>query len=72
MPKIILNGNVIPNDIPIYKAGFTSGIAWRNLLEICDMPVEVVTGKSLPLLERWGIPALGAGAATALMAVVID
>jgi YjbE family integral membrane protein len=43
-----------------------------KLLEICDMPVEVVTGKSLPLLERWGIPALGAGAATALMAVVID
>jgi len=26
----------------------------------------------LPMLERWGIPALGAGAATALMAVVID
>jgi len=24
------------------------------------------------MLERWGIPAIGAGAATALMAVVID
>ena len=43
-----------------------------RLLEICDIPVEVVTGKALPALERWGIPALGAGAATALMAVVID
>ena len=43
-----------------------------KLLEISDIPVEVVTGKSLPTLERWGIPALGAGAATALMAVVID
>jgi YjbE family integral membrane protein len=43
-----------------------------KLLEISDIPVEVVTGSSLPMLERWGIPALGAGAATALMAVVID
>ena len=43
-----------------------------KLLEISDIPVEVITGKSLPVLERWGIPALGASAATALMAVVID
>ena len=43
-----------------------------KLLEISDIPVEVVTGKSLSTLERWGIPALGAGAATALMAGVID
>ena len=43
-----------------------------KLLEISDIPVEVVTGKSLPVIERWGIPALGASAATALMAVVID
>ena len=43
-----------------------------KLLEISDIPVEVVTGKSLPALERWGIPALWAGAATALMAAVID
>ena len=43
-----------------------------KLLEISDIPVEVVTGKTLPSLERWGIPALGAGAATALMVAVID
>ena len=43
-----------------------------KLLETSDIPVEVVTGSSLPVLERWGIPAIGAGAATALMAVVID
>ncbi len=43
-----------------------------KLLEISNIPVEVVTGDSLPALERWGIPVLGAGAATALMAVVID
>ena len=43
-----------------------------KLLEISDIPVEVITGQSLPVLERWGIPALGASAATALMAVVID
>jgi YjbE family integral membrane protein len=43
-----------------------------KLLEISDIPVEVVTGQSLPALERWGIPALGAGAVTALMSVVID
>lgn len=43
-----------------------------KLLEISDIPVEVVTGKTLPALERWGIPALGAGAATALMVAVID
>lgn len=43
-----------------------------KLLEISDIPVEVVTGKSIPALERWGIPALGAGAATALVAAVID
>lgn len=43
-----------------------------KLLEISDIPVEVVTGKSLSPLERWGIPAIGAGAATALMAAVID
>lgn len=43
-----------------------------KLLEISDIPVEVVTGDSLPVLERWGIPAVGAGAASALMAVVID
>lgn len=43
-----------------------------KLLEISDIPVEVVTGDSLPVLERWGIPAVGASAASALMAVVID
>ena len=43
-----------------------------KLLEISDIPVEVVTGRSLSTLERWGIPAIGAGAASALMAAVID
>ena len=43
-----------------------------KLLETSDIPVEVVTGKSLSTLERWGIPVIGAGAATALMAAVID
>ena len=43
-----------------------------KLLEISDIPVEVITGKSLSALERWGIPAVGASAATALMAAVID
>lgn len=43
-----------------------------KLLEISDIPVEVVTSSTLPVWERWGIPALGAGAATALMAAVID
>ena len=43
-----------------------------KLLEICDIPVEVVTGKSLPPLERWGIPALGAGAVTAMIVAVVD
>ncbi len=43
-----------------------------QLLETSDIPVEVITGKSISKLERWGIPALGAGAATALMAAVID
>jgi YjbE family integral membrane protein len=43
-----------------------------KLLEISDIPVEVVTGKSLPVIERWGIPALWASAVSALMATVID
>jgi nucleotide-binding universal stress UspA family protein len=43
-----------------------------KLLEISDIPVEVITGKSIPVLERWGIPVIGAGAATALVAAVID
>lgn len=43
-----------------------------KLLEISDIPVEVVTGSSLPAIERWGIPAIGIGVATALMAMVID
>lgn len=43
-----------------------------RLLEISGVPVEVVTGKTLPVLERWGIPALGLSAATAIVAVVID
>ena len=43
-----------------------------KLLDTSDIPVEVVTGKSLSTLERWGIPAVGAGAATALLAAVID
>lgn len=43
-----------------------------KLLETSDIPVEVVTGRTLSTLERWGIPALGASAATALMAAVID
>ena len=46
--------------------------ATAKLLEISDIPVEVVTGKSIPTLERWGIPAIGAGAATAIMAAVIE
>jgi len=43
-----------------------------RLLEISDIPVEVITGKSLSTLERWGVPAIGAGAATALMASLLD
>ena len=43
-----------------------------KLLEISDIPVEVVTGQSVSTLERWGIPAIGAGAATALVAAVLD
>ena len=43
-----------------------------RLLEISNIPVEVITGKSLSTLERWGVPALGAGAATALMASLLD
>ncbi len=43
-----------------------------KLLEISNIPVEVITGKSLSTLERWGIPAVGASAVTALMAAVID
>lgn len=43
-----------------------------KLLEISDIPVEVVTGKSVSNLERWGVPAIGAGAATALMAAMIN
>ena len=43
-----------------------------KLLEICNIPVEVVTGKSLPAIERWGIPALGAGAVTAMIVAVVD
>jgi hypothetical protein len=30
IPKMIFKGNVMPKDIPIYKAGLTSGIAWRK------------------------------------------
>ena len=26
----MLNGNVIPRDIPMYRAGLTSGRAWRR------------------------------------------
>ena len=43
-----------------------------QLLEISDIPVEVITGDALSPLERWGIPAIGAGAATAFVAIVID
>ncbi len=43
-----------------------------QLLEISGIPVEVITGDALSPLERWGIPAIGAGAATALVAIVID
>lgn len=43
-----------------------------KLLETSNIPVEVVTGRSVSAMERWGIPAIGAGAATALMAAIID
>ena len=70
------NNNGSPNEKFFAKKNSLSRLfensTTARLLEICDIPVEVVTGKALPALERWGIPALGAGAATALMAVVID
>ena len=43
-----------------------------KLLETSDIPVEVITGKSLPIFERWGVPAMIAGAVTALMVSAID
>lgn len=43
-----------------------------KLLEISDIPVEVITGKSIPALERWGIPVAGASVITAFLAAVID
>ena len=42
------------------------------LLEKSNIPVEVITGRSLTPLERWGVPAIGAGATIALMSAVID
>ena len=43
-----------------------------KLLETSNIPVEVVTGKTLPLLERWGIPTVGLSTAGVLMAMVMD
>ena len=36
------------------------------------IPDDVVNSKSVSTPKRWGIPSLGAGAATALMATVIN
>jgi YjbE family integral membrane protein len=43
----------------------------NRLLEITQVPVEVVAGGSVPWLERIGIPA-GVGAALALIVVAVD
>lgn len=43
----------------------------NKVLERTTVPVEVIAGESVPMLERWGIPA-GVGAAIALLALAVD
>ena len=42
----------------------------NQLLETSDLPIEIVTGKVLHPIKRFGIPAVGVGAATALLAMI--
>jgi YjbE family integral membrane protein len=41
----------------------------HRVLETADVPVQVIAGRSVSALERWGVPA-GVGAAIALLAMI--
>lgn len=44
----------------------------NKLIEITNIPVEVVSGESVSPLERWGIPTAGAGIIATLLGVILD
>ena len=43
----------------------------NRVLELTDVPVEIVAGESISKLERFGVPA-GVGAALAIAVLAID
>ncbi|CAM3798333.1 universal stress protein [Polynucleobacter antarcticus] len=51
---------------------FLENSTTAKLLEISDIPVEVITGDASTPLKRWAVPALSAGAATAVVAIVTN
>lgn len=44
----------------------------NKLIEITNIPVEVVSGEVVSPLERWGIPTAGAGIIATLLGVILD
>ena len=43
-----------------------------KLIEITNIPVQVIAGESVSPLERWGIPTAGAGLIATLLGVILD
>lgn len=44
----------------------------NKLIEITNIPVEVISGVNVSPMERWGIPAAGAGMIATLLGVILD
>ena len=44
----------------------------NQVLELTKVPVEVVSGDTASLLERWGVPAVGIGFLIGLFLAVCD
>ncbi|MEY2622995.1 MAG: hypothetical protein RLZZ101_230 [Pseudomonadota bacterium] len=44
----------------------------NKLIEITNIPIEVVSGETVSPLEQWGIPTAGAGIIATLLGVILD
>lgn len=44
----------------------------NKLIEITNIPVEVISGVNVSPMERWGIPAAGVGMIATLLGVILD
>ena len=64
----IVMGTARKNSLTRFFENSTS----NALIELTPIPVEIIAGKSVSILERWGVPTIGIGVLVTFVTAIID